>query len=60
VKFIFTQQKFSVACNPAFPDALLQQMQAALDKLIENGTQAMILEKYGLKSANIGVAAATP
>lgn len=60
VKFIFTQQKFSVACNPGFPDALLQQMQAALDKLIENGTQAMILEKYGLKSANIGVAAATP
>ena len=46
--FVLSEQKFSVACNSNFPDALLTEMQAGLDKLIADGTQREIFVKYGM------------
>ncbi|HXV31584.1 MAG TPA: transporter substrate-binding domain-containing protein [Sinorhizobium sp.] len=39
---------YSLACNPTVPDELIGKMQKSLDKLIANGTQARLFEKYGL------------
>lgn len=50
--FILSEQKFSIACNIDFPDALLVEMQAGLDKLIADGRQKAIFEKYKMPSGN--------
>jgi polar amino acid transport system substrate-binding protein len=60
VKFIFTQQTFSLACHPDFPEDLRLRMQAALDALIADGTQAKILASYGLDKAKLPELAANP
>ncbi|MDI7860879.1 transporter substrate-binding domain-containing protein [Rhizobiaceae bacterium n13] len=44
-------QQFSIACNRDVPDALIEQMQAALDRLIADGRQMEIFRKYGLEPA---------
>ena len=36
-QFVFSEQKFAIACNANFPEDLLARMQGALDKLIEYG-----------------------
>ncbi|MFA7414556.1 MAG: ABC transporter substrate-binding protein [Rhizobium sp.] len=50
--FIVSEQKFSIACNIDFPDALIGEMQAGLDKLIANGTQKAIFQKYKMPTGN--------
>ncbi|GEO83929.1 substrate-binding periplasmic protein [Ciceribacter naphthalenivorans] len=50
--FVLSEQKFSIACNLDFPDALLSQMQAGLDKLIADGTQRAIFQKYKMPISN--------
>ncbi len=60
VKFVFTEQTFSIACNKNFPEDLRLKMQAALDKLIADGTQAEILKSYGLDKAELPELAANP
>ncbi|MGV8938884.1 MAG: substrate-binding periplasmic protein [Allorhizobium sp.] len=50
-QFILSEQKFSVACNRDFPDDILSQMQAGLDRLIKDGTQAALLKKYDMAPA---------
>jgi polar amino acid transport system substrate-binding protein len=60
VKFVFTEQKFSIACHPDFPEDLRLKMQAALDGLIADGTQAKILEDYGLDKAKLPEVATNP
>lgn len=50
--FILSEQKFSIACNIDFPDALLVEMQAGLDKLIADGRQKAIFEKYKMPIGN--------
>jgi polar amino acid transport system substrate-binding protein len=59
-QFLFSEQKFAIACNANFPDDLLARMQGALDKLIADGTQATIFETYNLRYANIGQVASNP
>lgn len=59
-QFLFSEQKFAIACNANFPDDLLARMQGALDKLIADGTQAKIFETYDLRYANIGQVASNP
>ncbi len=41
---------YGFACNLAVPDATIAAMQAELDKLIKDGTQNRIFEKYGLRT----------
>lgn len=60
VKFVFTEQTFSIACHPDFPEDLRLRMQAALDALIADGTQAKILASYGLDKAKLPELAANP
>jgi polar amino acid transport system substrate-binding protein len=60
VKFIFTEQTFSIACHPDFPEDLQLRMQTALDALIADGTQAKILASYGLDKAKLPEVAAKP
>jgi len=43
-------QPMGIACNKDFPDDLLKKMQAALDKLISDGTQKALYEKYGVSA----------
>lgn len=49
-QFVFSRQTFSIACNIGFPADLHQRMQAALDSVIADGTQARILQAHGLGS----------
>jgi polar amino acid transport system substrate-binding protein len=60
VKFVFTEQTFSIACNKNFPEDIRLKMQAALDKLIADGRQAEILKSYGLDKAELPELAANP
>lgn len=60
VKFVFTEQTFSIACNKTFPEDLRLKMQAALDRLIADGRQAEILKSYGLDKAKLPELAAKP
>ena len=46
--FVLSEQKFAIACNIDFPDALLAQMQAGLDRLIADGTQKTIFKTYNM------------
>lgn len=41
---------YGFACNLAVPDATITAMQAELDRLIKDGTQDRIFEKYGLRA----------
>lgn len=59
-QFVFSEQKFAIACNASFPDELLARMQGALDKLIADGTQAEIFDTYNLRYSNFGQVAANP
>lgn len=45
---VLSEQIYSVACNKAVPDEQITKMQKALDKLIADGTQAALFNKYGL------------
>ncbi|WP_412051940.1 substrate-binding periplasmic protein (plasmid) [Hoeflea sp. Naph1] len=45
---VLTEDVFSIACNPGISDEVVARMQSSLDELIADGTQAMILEKYGV------------
>lgn len=45
---VLSEQVFSLACNKSVPDAEIKKMQAALDGLIADGTQASLFRKYGL------------
>lgn len=40
---------YGFACNLGLPDAVVEKMQAELEKLIANGTQDQIFVKYGLR-----------
>lgn len=40
---------YGFACNPTIPDATIAAMQAELDRLIRDGTQDRIFQKYGLR-----------
>ncbi|EKF60029.1 amino acid ABC transporter substrate-binding protein [Agrobacterium albertimagni AOL15] len=59
-QFVFSEQKFAIACNVNFPADLLARMQGALDKLIADGTQAEIFETYDLRYSSFGQVAAKP
>ncbi|MBX9466734.1 MAG: transporter substrate-binding domain-containing protein [Rhizobium sp.] len=59
-QFVFSEQKFAIACNADFPQDLLARMQGALDKLIADGTQAEIFDTYNLRYTNFGLVAAKP
>ena len=50
--FILSEQKFSIACNIDFPKALIGEMQAGLDKLVADGTQKAIFQKYRMPTGN--------
>ncbi|UVC07062.1 transporter substrate-binding domain-containing protein [Rhizobium sp. TH2] len=45
---VLSEQIYSIACNKSVPDADIARMQAGLDKLIADGTQAALIKKYGL------------
>ena len=45
---VLSEQIYSIACNKAVPDEKIRKMQASLDKLIADGTQAALFKKYGL------------
>ena len=49
---VLSTQPMGIACEKNFPSELLARMQAALDKLIVDGTQKTIFIKYGLNSAD--------
>ncbi len=49
---VLSSQPMGIACERNFPSDLLTKMQAALDKLIADGTQKAIFAKYGLNSAD--------
>ncbi|MDP9810325.1 polar amino acid transport system substrate-binding protein [Rhizobium tibeticum] len=49
---VLSSQPMGIACEKSFPSDLLTKMQAALDKLIADGTQQTIFAKYGLSSAD--------
>lgn len=46
---VLSEQVFSLACNKSVPDAEITGMQAALDRLVADGTQAALFKKYGLE-----------
>lgn len=46
---LLSEQSFSLACNKSVPDADIVKMQASLDRLIADGTQARIFKAYGLE-----------
>lgn len=45
---VLAEDVYSIACNPSVPDELIGRMQESLDKIIADGTQARLFEKYGL------------
>jgi polar amino acid transport system substrate-binding protein len=45
---VFSEQPLGIACNRATPDALIATMQTNLDRLIKDGAQAAILNRYGI------------
>lgn len=45
---VLSEQPMAIACQKDFPEDLRQRMQAALDRLIADGTQKQIFLKYGL------------
>ncbi|MBB3315828.1 polar amino acid transport system substrate-binding protein [Rhizobium sp. BK181] len=49
---VLSSQQMGIACEKNFPSDLLTKMQAALDRLIADGTQKTIFIKYGLSSAD--------
>ncbi|TDK39010.1 transporter substrate-binding domain-containing protein [Rhizobium deserti] len=44
----FSQQQLGMACNKDVPDAEIARMQTALDALIRQGDQKVILSRYGI------------
>lgn len=49
---LLAAQPMGIACEKSFPADLLAKMQDALNKLIADGTQKAIFEKYGLRPAD--------
>jgi polar amino acid transport system substrate-binding protein len=47
---VLAEDIYSLACNPSVPDELIDRMQKSLNKIIADGTQARLFEKYGLAS----------
>ncbi|MFK3777007.1 substrate-binding periplasmic protein [Agrobacterium sp. NPDC089420] len=45
-----TRQQLGLACNRSVPDALIAKLQARLDRLIADGTQQRIFDRYNLVS----------
>lgn len=48
VALVLTEDVYSIACNPGVSAEVVARMQSSLDKLIADGTQAMIFKKYGI------------
>ncbi len=48
VALVLAEDVYSIACNPGISDEIVDRMQSSLDKLIADGTQAMIFKKYGV------------
>lgn len=48
---VLSAQSIGIACQKDFPEDLLKRMQAALDQLINNGTQKAIFKKYEIEPA---------
>ncbi len=46
----FTRQQLGLACNKSVPDAVIAKLQARLDRLIADGTQQRIFDRYKLVS----------
>jgi polar amino acid transport system substrate-binding protein len=46
---LFSEQQLGIACHKDVPDDLIERMQANLDRLIKDGVQDAILQRYGLK-----------
>lgn len=46
---LLSAQPLGIACQRDFPDSLLRKMQETLDKLISDGTQQALFEKYGIE-----------
>lgn len=46
----FSRQQLGLACNKSVPDALIAKLQARLDKLIADGTQQQIFDRYKVAS----------
>lgn len=49
---VLSQQPMGIACQKDFPEDLRLKMQAALSKLIADGTQKKIFQQYGLQLEN--------
>ncbi|WP_026187238.1 ABC transporter substrate-binding protein [Ensifer sp. BR816] len=45
---VLAEDIYSIACNPSVPDEVIGRMQKGLDKVIADGTQGRLFEKYGL------------
>lgn len=48
VAVILAEDIYSIACNKSISDEIISKMQASLNKLIADGTQAALFKKYGL------------
>jgi len=48
---LFSEQHLGIACNLDVPDELIARMQAGLDRLIKDGVQNAILNRYGINEA---------
>ena len=49
--FVFSEQHLGIACNRATPDELITTMQANLDRLIKDGVQTAIFNRYGINQS---------
>lgn len=45
-----SRQQLGLACNRSVPDTLIAKLQASLDRLIADGTQQRIFDRYGIVS----------
>ncbi|KPF45527.1 substrate-binding periplasmic protein [Rhizobium sp. G187] len=59
-QFVFSQQTFAIACNIDFPDEIRDKMQASLDRMIADGTQARIFQEHDLRYTDFGQDKPTP
>lgn len=46
---LLSEQIFSLACNKSVADEEIVRMQSALDRIIADGTQAKLFQKYGIE-----------
>jgi polar amino acid transport system substrate-binding protein len=48
---LFSEQHLGIACNSDMPDEIIGKMQDNLDRIISDGVQAAIYQRYGLNAA---------